>query len=197
MVQQAKSNNESTAFRKEGNVFYSSKRFLEALTCYNKSLCYAEAGSINIAIGFANRSAIYLEEQKYQKCLENINLARKHGYLDYKKLKTREEKCLAAQRSLNAKPSLDPWSFFKLSYPPNEKIPYIANCLEIRQSDAMGRCIFTNRDLKTGDVIAIEKSHMKYLLSSERYRFCSHCLQSNFLSLLPCTDKCIISKTLS
>lgn len=194
MVQKVKSNEESTAFRNEGNAFYKAKRFLEALSSYNKSLCCAEAGSINFANCFGNRSAVYLEVNQYQKCLENIDLARKHGYLDLQKLKIREDKCLLAQKSHKANPFDDPWNFFKLSYPASEKIPYIASCLEIQQNNDMGRCIFTNRDLKTGDIIAIEKPYMKYLTSKERYRFCSHCLKSNFLSLIPCTNLCNTSK---
>lgn len=195
MLLKVKSNIESTKFRDEGNILYKNCMFFEALTCYNKSLCYAKPNSTNMALNYANRSAVYLAVNQHDKCLENIELAFKHGYLDYQKLRERKVRCLAAQKSFKADPNENPWTFFKLSYPPSEKVPYIVNCLELRTTRNTGRSIFTNRDLKTGDIIVIEKPYMKFLLPDERFRFCSHCLQSNCLSLIPCIGKCTFSKS--
>jgi signal peptidase I len=93
----------------------------------------------------------------------------------------------------------DRLNFFKLSYPPNKKIPFIANCLELRTDEKYGRYIITNRLLKTGDVVAIEEPIYKVIKAdsryntcyeSNRYQRCANCLMDNLLDLIPCSNCC-------
>lgn len=142
-----KSNEASSVFRNEGNKFYREKKFFEALEFYNKSLTFAEAQSCEIPLAYANRSAVYLEAKEYQLCLENIQLAREFGYPVEKlqKLADRENECRKLMESHVKNDDEDPWSFFKLSYPPNEKIPFIVNCLQLRKDNRFGRYIVTDQ----------------------------------------------------
>lgn len=134
-------------YRNEGNQFYQQRKFYESLECYNKSLCYAPAGSDAIPLAYANRSAIYMEVNEYRLCLININLARKFNYPADKiqTLNDREEKCRKSMQSHQVNPKDDPWSFFKLSYPPNEKIPFIIYCLEQRENSNFGRYVVSSQ----------------------------------------------------
>jgi SET and MYND domain-containing protein 4 len=142
-----KSKEFSNFIRSEGNKFYKELRFFEALECYNQSLSFAEAKSSEIPLAYANRSALYLEVKEYQLCLDNIQLAIDSNYPVDKlqTLKTRKDKCKTLIETDVKSDDYDPWKFFKLSYPANEKIPFIVDCLELRRNEKFGRYIVTNR----------------------------------------------------
>lgn len=174
-------------WRSDGNVHFRDGEYLEALISYNKCLCYAEDGAM-ASLAYANRSAVYLEVKLYEKCLDNIEAARDSGYPKDKlhKLIDRAEKCKKLMKSHSEDPDDDPMSFFKLSHPPNDKIPYIVNCLEYRESDKFGRYIVTTAALRPGDIIAIEEPFYKVINKQFCDRRCTNCLKSNNLSLIPC-----------
>jgi tetratricopeptide (TPR) repeat protein len=192
-----KDNKKAEAFREEGNALFMQGKFYEALISYNKSLCYSlvdSENSRNLALAYANRSAVYLELEQFDKCLNNIQLARDNCYKDEKKLKEREEKCLKLKEEQRQEdPENDPGSFFKLSYPACETIPFIANCLEERCNKKFGRYIITNRDLQPGDIVAIEEPVFKTIAKEACYSRCTYCMKSNMLNLVPCR-KCASSK---
>lgn len=184
-----KDNLKADEFRSQGNLLYQRSKFREALICYNKSLCFSTPKSPTLALAYANRSAVYLELKKFDHCLENIQLAREHKYAHGRKLKEREEKCHELKRSHPPDPENDPSSFWKLSYPANEKIPFIVNCLELRKDQKYGYHIVTNQDLNPGDVIAIEEMPFPTIFTHGIYKRCTCCLKSNVLNLIPC-DGC-------
>lgn len=181
--------------RNAGNSMYQSARYDEALIFYNKSLCYAES-SEKLALAFANRSAVYLSLGKHQECIDNIRLAREHGYPlhNMSKLDERVRKCEEENEPVEPKKSVEAREFFKLTYPRNDKIPFVVNCLELKQDDKFGRHIISNRDLNPGDIIAIEEPFKKSLSDEESYSRCNNCLKSNSLNLMPCTGKCTKSE---
>lgn len=78
----SKNNRDSVSFRKEGNRYFSleNKDYFTAIKLYNKSICFAPEGSDNLGIGYANRSAIFLEWKMYKECLESIKYARISNY---------------------------------------------------------------------------------------------------------------------
>jgi hypothetical protein len=137
----------SILHRSKGNEMYNQRKFFEALELYNQSLMLAELRSPEASQVFANRSAVYLEVKEYQLCLDNIQLARDSGCPVEKLqvLKVHEEKCKKIMRTEVKCDDDDPWTFFKLSYPANENIPFIAKCLELHKDEKFGRHIVTNR----------------------------------------------------
>lgn len=176
------------SYRDEADKLFESKKYREALVFYNKSLSYAVAGSADAAELFASRSAVYLEIKYYQKCIENIRLSRaSSNFTLEKKLLDREVYCEKLLKSDKA--ILDVQSFSKLSYPAHDRVPYIANCLELGDSTKFGRFIFSNQNLKPGEVIAIEEPFFKFVDLQTRhfykYQRCFNCFKSNQLSLLP------------
>lgn len=69
--QDRKSNRESEMIRKQGNdLFLRQGNYLVALEYYTKSIAYAESGSTNLALAYANRSACLYERRYYKQCLE-------------------------------------------------------------------------------------------------------------------------------
>lgn len=197
-----KDQTKSLEFRQQGNSFFSlkNKDYVRALEFYNKSICFAEMGSVDLGIGYANRSAIYFEWKEYKTCLENIKLAKENGYpkrlMD--KLNKRETECEKALEKIKAKQNNDEADEDdddevilapKLSYSAHPKIPFIADCLEMRETEELGRHIITNRDLSVGKVVAIEESFCSWTLPSVRYTRCAYCLEENNYNLIPC-DYC-------
>lgn len=80
VTQNAKSNKMSKKIRLKGNELFASDSDLsKSLELYNESICWAEDTGEELAIGLANRSAVYFEWKKYDICVENIDLAVKAG----------------------------------------------------------------------------------------------------------------------
>ena len=182
-----KSNNAAESSRKKCNEHRDQGEFYEALIACNKSICFAVPNTKALSVAYANRSALYFKRGQYSECLESIKLARENGYPagQLHKLEAREGKCTKLLNAGNEK--FDIWSFFKLSHPANEKIPFIVNCLELREDEKYGRHIVTTQDLKTGDFIAIEEPLFKLFDEKSNYSRCSYCFKSRNLSLFPCT----------
>jgi SET and MYND domain-containing protein 4 len=174
--------------RTKGNQFYAKKQFVDALQSYNQSLCFAE--SSNIGISYANRSAVFYELKLFDKCLRNIELAKQNGYPveNYEKLDKRKELCeeaIGRQAKQTSGEALGS-EFLKLNHKANEKLPFLAECLEVRSSEQFGRYVITNENLRPGDVIAVEEPFSKLLLPEHRYKYCAHCLSDNFMDLVAC-----------
>lgn len=176
------------SYREKADKLFEGKKYIEALVSYNKSLCHAVAGSADVAELYASRSAVYFEIKQYQKCIENIRLSRESSKFELEsRLLDREVYC---EKLLNHdKADLNIQSFLKLSYPAHHRVPYIANCLELGDSRKFGRFIFSNQNLRPGEVIAIEEPFFKFVDLQTRhfykYQRCFNCLKSNQLSLLP------------
>lgn len=186
-----KSDERSDRLRADGNQFYTQRKFYDALVKYNESLCEADPDGERMGLAFANRSAAYFEMKLYERCLNNIGLAKRHHYPEknFDVLKRREEKCLELmkQQKDETRPS-ESLSFFKLSHPPNKKLPFIADCLELKVDEKFGRHIVTNRDLKVGDVIVVEDPFC--WITNERFihQKCAGCFNDNMLDLQPCRE---------
>jgi len=163
----------------------------QALELYNKSICYAEPNSEHLSIGYANRSAVLFEWKRYRECLANIELARKANYptrLSHK-LDKRERDC---QQLLDQQPpDVVPYEF-KLSFDSHAQVPYIADCLELRESADEGRFVVSNRDLVVGDLVAVEQPFCSTLLPPMRYIRCGTCKRENYLTLIPCDSCCSV-----
>lgn len=187
-----KSNAIAESCRIKGNQSYANKEFLDALDSYNRCLCFAEPGSKLIALAYANRSAIYFEMKLYENCLKNLKLAMQNGYPteSIDKLKKREEISLSMinnNSNSSSRNVLLGAEYLKLTYKANEKLPFLADCLEIKNDKIFGRYIITKKALKPGDIICCEEPFSKIVLPTHRFKYCANCLNDNFLDLISCT----------
>lgn len=186
----SKSNIKASALRTEGNEHFSNKRYLVALLKYNESLLFAETGTEDLGIAYANRSACYMSLAEYNHCLNNIRLARDNKYPASKnsKLDKRENYCKTRLMvGSQEKPEDDPLNFFKLTYPCNPKIPFLANCLQLKKNKKYGRYIVTNQDLNPGDIIAVTEPFFKIFDRCARLHSCTYCARNSILfDLIPC-----------
>lgn len=182
-----KSTVQAEAHLEEGIKLLAQSKFYEALAAYNKCLCHAEPGSVEISLAFEGRSEVFFKMNQFVKCIGNIYAAKEHG-LPAEELiviNNREKKCRQLMFESTSDPSDILWSFLKLSYPANKKIPFIVDCLVLRDNEKYGRHIITTQDLYPGDVIAIEESSFNFLSPDVVYTKCFNCLNSNMLDLQP------------
>lgn len=128
-VKASKDSDNSEKCRIAGNKVFKKKKFELALDYYNRSLCYAPAGSRDLALGYGNRSAVYCEMGWYALAIENIKLARENGFpaerMAY--LDDREEKCRKLMEEFG------PTKFgsgrqFVLQAVPSAKFKYSVHC---------------------------------------------------------------------
>lgn len=184
-----KDDKKSVEAREIGNTFYADDEFIEAIEMYNLSLCFAKS-SINLALAYANRSAVCFELKMYSTCLENIELAKQHDYPAEKmtKLNERAEKC--RQMIKEGADTDESWlkpsgeEYLKLSHPPHPKLPYIADCLDVKYNQEFGRHVVTTKQLLPGEIICIESPFSSKLISGSPYKHCCHCMDNNLLNLI-------------
>lgn len=165
------------------------EKMLNSLKLFNKSLCFAENNE-NLAIGYAVRSSIYFDLKLYPECLRNIQLVRSmHGaYSDEIKNEIDRRELLCMNAIATANPALqmrDPL-VAHINFPAHNLVPYIANCLQLHQNSEFGRHIITGKDLKPGDVIAIEKPFCTAPSKDLQYKRCENCTEERSHNLIPC-----------
>lgn len=194
----SKSSEKSDRLRDEGNRFYAQKMFYDAMLKYNESLCFAELDSEKLGLAYANRSAIYFEMKLYDNCLNNIAMAKKNRYPEnnFEILDKRAIRCdeMKKQNSAVVR-SPEVTNLIKLSYPANNKISFIVDCLEMKVDKNFGRHIITNRALKVGDIVAIEDPFCKIIHEPFIYQRCTGCFKDSLMDLIPC-ERCVKSKKL-
>ncbi|XP_059607991.1 SET and MYND domain-containing protein 4 [Phlebotomus argentipes] len=187
-LEEEKDDAKSEEFRQVGNSFFSLKaqEYTQAIKAYNRSICYAKSTE-NLSIGLANRSAVFFELGMFQECLESIRLAREMGYPERlkEKLERREAKCceelkMCASKKEKYVPTI--------KLPVNEKIPFLAKCLALREDSQFGRHVVTEQDIAAGTVIAVEEPFCKILADEEKYMRCANCLAEVPHLLLPCNN---------
>lgn len=193
--QKLETSDKAEQFLIEASEFVFESNYFEAILSCNKSLCCAKPKSSNIALAYEKRSSIFFTLKEYQKCLDDIGVARETGCELNDEDVEREKLCKS--ELTKGKSSEAPWDFFKLSYSQNEKIPFIVDCLKPQENCRYGRCVITTRSLNPGDVVAIDEPFLRMLKKEVRYKRCAFCLKSNKMCLLPCPGKCTSSEFLN
>ena len=170
-------------FRDKASKQFSQKLYSEALINLNKSLFAAESNYCK-SLAFINRSAVYFELKLYGESLTNIFYAKNYALHEnlVDELNKREEICLEkCLKLIDQKPP--PEDYFKLSHSAKRKIPFIINCLKIFKTESKGRGVYAMRDLKAGDVIALEEPYSKFLKEEAKFKRCGQCVSAKKFNL--------------
>lgn len=179
-----KTNQLSVIYRENGNSKFMQRNWMEALELYNQSLCYAEIGSENVSMAYGNRSACFYHMQMYQKCLQDISLARNAKYPErlMTKLDKRETDCLELIESTGHNDDFVP----NLSFDADPNFSGMANVLQIQRNDTFGRYITANKDIDVGQTVLVEEA---FLLSaaSTKTKCCHTCAKAS-MSFIACNQ---------
>lgn len=195
-----KNTQSSTEWRKKGNKFFGLQNYIEAMKCYNQSLCYAEIGSENMALAYSNRSACYFHMNKYEEVLVDIELARKANLPDRltQKLKNREVEsllCISIKKSMSTNQQ-KAISGFKLSYEANKNFPCTVNMVKINQDAEFGRHLVAKRHIPVAKFILMERyfaratdQPLTYCTCSQEHKNCIPCPYCP--DMMFCSVKCM------
>lgn len=165
----------------------------EKLKNINECLRHVEDDSNYYQLALVERAKIFYDKKKFTKCLENLEwvLVKECTMQETQKFCIElRKKCLLELQDSVEEDANDLWSFFKLSYPANKNVPFVANCLEVKENETYGRHIITNKDLNPGDIVVVEEPFYKVLDSKTRHLRCAICLRQNMLNLFPCKKCC-------
>lgn len=182
-----KNNEEAENFIGKAEEFWKAGKYQESIENYNQCLRNADKNSQILSDAFAGRAKVFAEVNQPEKCFESIKHAISACICDDKR-KAFEEMMMEYEKKFNLISS-DKLSFFKVAHQPNQKIPFISDCLEVRENEIYGRYIMTTKDLQPGDVVVFEEPFYKILDPAFRHTRCSVCLKQNEMCLMPCA-KC-------
>lgn len=176
--------------RESGNRRFTDDNFVGALSLYNQSIAYGMKAD-NLSLCYANRSAVYYELGMFEKCLENISMAKKLKYPMklMPKLNKRAEDARRGLRSSEEIPNRHFDCFSKLTKPASKEQPFIIDCLEgSNLDDVKKRRIRTTSALVTGDIISKELKPVSQLLKPKLlFTHCTYCLSTDAaMSMIPC-----------
>lgn len=180
-----KCNSVSLQKRQEGNAYYKAGDWCKAMEKYNESLCFAEKHSPNISLAYANRSLVFRQMKIYEKCLKDIEMAKKAGYPAnlMTKLNQRKDECLGFIERDGHDQEFD----VKLSFDPDKKFPCMANVLKVEEDRNGKTTVVAKEDIDIGQVLVVEKSFISILFNGFEMK-CNICLKS-LTNLVPC-DTC-------
>ncbi|XP_050298732.1 SET and MYND domain-containing protein 4 isoform X2 [Anthonomus grandis grandis] len=180
-----KNNKKSEEFRQKGNEWFKNKNSKKALECYTKSVAFAKSGSQNLALAYANRSAVLFENGLYQECLIDINLTLKNDYPErlMSKLLARQAKATELLPSQKKVEFLTPVPSIPKKRQ-NTLIQSAMDSIQIEDSKELGRHIIASKDIEPGEIIAVEDPFCQTLIA-QFLTHCHHCLKLCY-TLIPC-----------
>lgn len=178
----SKCDKKAKEFSAKGEKFLAEGKFSQALDSFNNCLRFTSIDSYESSLSYSARAKIFYNVKLFRECSENIQLAKSNDKAFDEDLRQIEKHVASVENN----ESVNKWEFFKLSHDANEKIPFIVNCLEVRENEFFGRYIATTKDLLPGDILIVEEPFYKVLSPLEVNRRCSICFSQNSLNLLPC-----------
>lgn len=157
------------------------------MSLYSGSIALAPDNSEELAFGFGNRSALLKHMKKFQECISDIDRA-----LSITKSDNLKAKLLARKRECSKliKESLkDVQNSKKVELPkiiPSKKVSCVAESVSLKYNKNYGKHLVANKDIKPGEIVAIEEAYIAYPQTKKRHIVCSHCLSKTYNGI-PCT----------
>lgn len=187
-----KCENASSQYRNLGNQCYTKKELYKAWQYYNLSLMYAPLNSESYCVALSNRSAVLFALDKYEGCLQDIDLCFSYTYpekLKHKLLK-RKELCIEAVNKMEKKDDkakIKDILLFKNLV--SEQYVGASTKLAVASTREMGRHVIAKEDIKVGELLVEEQPYSQIISKDQMLFACNHCLLRN-PHLIPCQYCC-------
>lgn len=186
-----KNDKESKNFRRMGHPMFNKGKYHDAITFYNKSICFAKMDSTAMGIGYELRSQCFFKLNLFQKCMTDIELARQAKYPKQymSTVDRREAACL--RKSFDSALDFNVFSGQepKLDLTESSKFVGVANCLQVQHSTADSHHVITTEKLTIGQTVMIEDAYS--VTPVNVYNRCSSCFREN-MNFVPC-ENCVTS----
>ncbi|KAJ8923033.1 hypothetical protein NQ315_001581 [Exocentrus adspersus] len=169
-----------------GNEMFKAKKNGEAIKLYTHSVALAQEGAENLALAYANRSAVLFEERFYEECLLDIDRALANNYPDNLKMKllSRQEKAKQLKAKQAPRAYHEPIPEIPEDHR-NKRIQCASDAIKIHCTETQGRHVIATRDVAPGEILVVEKPFCHILLE-QFYNHCHECLELCY-NLIPCT----------
>uniref|UniRef100_A0A8C5MLP1 Protein-lysine N-methyltransferase SMYD4 n=1 Tax=Leptobrachium leishanense TaxID=445787 RepID=A0A8C5MLP1_9ANUR len=202
-------------YKQEGNKRFGRKQYTAAAALYSKAISHASPHTEEMAICFANRSAVLFHLAHYSVCIEDIEHAQEHGLPERLKSKVLQRQSECLERLKISDPSggvfpkaegVDPSKLHNTGKPEvlhlksNTQLTNAACSLQLHTSSPKGRHLKAIEEIKQGEVLIQEDAFVSVLipdrntLSTKRNwdtgitnceLYCHHCLE-RVIASLPC-----------
>lgn len=175
----------SKTIRQSGNEYFHNRNWNDAIENFNESLCFATIGSPNMGFAYANRSACFFNLKLFDKCLVDIELAKRNNYPKhlFPELEKRKDSCL---KHISEQQSTINNDAIQLNCSEDEHFHGMSSAIKMHtQSGA--HSMIAKQDIQVGEVVAFDKAFTKTLYTIYGWK-CNICLKSN-TNLVPC-KKC-------
>ena len=146
------------------------------------------------AMVYYKRSKDFKHIALFEECLSNMHWAEQ--YKIDKDLEKQKNRIQDAIKIINMTDDKIDENFFKLSYAPNPRLPFVIDSLKLDNNLDFNNHIITDQNLNIGDVVCVENPFFgfttnksdgdTYIEQDSCYQRCSHCFQSNNMNLIPC-----------
>lgn len=188
-----KSNDKAKSFREIGNqhlALHNSHGYFKALEYFNRSICYAIIGSECMALGYANRSSVHFQQNRPDRCMMNIEMAREQPFCPsgtIEKMRKREKGCALIQNTKRiCTCCYAPKPVIELSYSPHIKRPFLLHCLELHCNPNGQSYIVANKKLPANKVIVVERAYCMARPKQMQYSHCEYCSVCLMEEVIPC-----------
>lgn len=191
-----KSSERSEQHRNNGNVYFKESKDIYAYQCYNMALLYAPVESTSVALAYGNRSAALFRMKLFKESINDIQSAYQYNYPKdlAEKLEIRHKVCTKICSTQDKEKSTivnDGYQKFLKKESENKCYVSATAKIEVRHTEEMGRHVIAKEDLDVGDVVAIEKPFVKFLLKSQYLIRCHYCFHTDY-NLYPCNTCCFV-----
>ncbi|XP_073523785.1 SET and MYND domain-containing protein 4 isoform X2 [Phyllobates terribilis] len=193
-------------YKEEGNKRFARKQYTAAAVLYSKAISHGTPGTEEIAVCFANRSAVFFHLGHYSTCLEDIDRAQEHGYperLQSKILQRQENSLQNLKQSDNKSPRTErkcDLNHTQQELKGNPQLSNASSSLQLGYSTSKGRHLLACEDIALGELLICEDAYVHVIIPDRDTNtktnpwdvsvtncdlFCHHCLQRT-LAPLPC-----------
>ncbi|XP_055306303.1 uncharacterized protein LOC129570640 [Sitodiplosis mosellana] len=176
-----KNNQSAIEHREIGDIEFMLKKWQDARIWYNRSICHAKSGTIQMPIGYAKRAQCFFNLGMYEKCRTDLMLAEKTGMPQQlmPQLEKHKESCRYMIQRTEPMIEVEP----TLSFEADPLFPEMANVLQIDFNEMYGRHITAKEAIGVGQIVLIERGFVS--TTTEYYEKCCICLTGD-TNLTPC-----------
>ncbi|KAM3934081.1 SET and MYND domain-containing protein 4 [Leptodactylus fuscus] len=196
-------------YKEEGNKRFGRKQYTAAAVLYSKGISHGTPGTEEIALSFANRSAVLFHLGHYSACLEDIDRAQEHGYPErlQSKILQRQANCLQKLKQHDISNTKFPKTERTSVINPrqqelkgNRQLTNASSSLRLKFSTSKGRHLVASEDIALGELLICEEAYVSVIIPGRETvtktntwdvsittsdLYCHQCLQ-RVLASLPC-----------